>query len=130
MAKMKLGEIKEKQKIMARKLNVQHARDFLESMESGATFPPLLVERESKVLLGGYHRIWAYKKYLDADASVSVEFKDCGTEKDMLLAAGEDNEANGYRMEVDERKNFIFRAQDLGASRDDILSVLGISEKR
>jgi hypothetical protein len=130
MGKMKLSEIKRDESIMARKLNVAHAMDFAESMASGAKFPPLLVERTSHVLLGGYHRMYAYERYFSEDGEVDVEFVDCKTPKDMLLMAGEDNEANGFRMETNDRKNFIFRAQDLGASRDEVLAALGISEER
>lgn len=72
--KIKLSEIVIDDKIYPRESPKQDLVDeYVEAMEGGAIFPPLVIHESTKMLLDGLHRYLAYKKRNIAEIEVEID---------------------------------------------------------
>ena len=98
--KMKLGEMVVNRKVWVReRTSLDHIRCLVNDLINGAKFPPLKVDRETGIIVGGVHRYEAYKLFYGngwEDREVEIEplglppFEDDPTA--WYAAALEDNE--------------------------------------
>lgn len=64
MPKMKLGELVFERKVWVRKsISNDQVRCLMGDLANGAKFPPLKVDRDTKIIVGGNHRYLAYRTF-------------------------------------------------------------------
>ena len=78
MDKVNLGELQINRGTWVRgKVSLDHVRCLVNDLVNGSTFPPLIVDKATKTVVGGNHRYMAYKQYHGNNweaADVSVEW--------------------------------------------------------
>jgi len=112
--KVKLSDIclDEETQMRVNGLNLEKVEEYAEDMEKGDKFPPCTLIREGKFywIIGGYHRIAAYKKR----GKRSIEaFVTEGTKRDAILLSLSENATHGLRRtNADKRKAVLTLLQD------------------
>ena len=89
-------------------------------------WPPILVDRASRRLIDGWHRVEAAKRV--GVYSLPVQWVDA-KEDELFALAIKANLAHGIRLSREERFKAIVRLQREGWTPDRIAEVLGVSEK-
>lgn len=111
MKKMKLGELVINRKAWVReRTSLDHIRCLVNDLINGAKFPPLKVDRETGIIVGGVHRYEAYKLFYGngwEDREIEIDFLDLPPfEEDpaaWYAAALEDNEHLAERLGYGDR---------------------------
>lgn len=80
MDKIRLGELVVDRKTWVRdNFSLDHARCLTNDLVNGAKFPPLKIDKKTKIVVGGNHRYYAYKTYFGEgweEREIDVEFLD------------------------------------------------------
>lgn len=129
-SKIKLGLINQDGTVQLRKIHGVTVARYKEAMRQGAIFPPLFVDKKTKILVSGYTRFTAYMGVFDVNYEVPVILKDYKDHKEMLLDAAADNSRNGLPMQSFETKSFILRCQEEKISTADGAKALCVSEDK
>jgi len=111
MKKMKLGELVINRKVWVReRTSLDHIRCLVNDLINGAKFPPLKVDRETGIIVGGVHRYEAYKLFYGngwEDREIEIDPLDLPPfEEDPVAwhaAALEDNEHLAERLGYGDR---------------------------
>ena len=89
MKKVKLGELVINRKVWVReRTSLDHIRCLVNDLINGAKFPPLKVDRETGIIVGGVHRYEAYKLFYGngwEDREIEIDFLDLPPLKRTLL---------------------------------------------
>ncbi len=111
MAKVKLGELQVDRRVWAReKLNLDQIRCMVNDLVNGDELPPLVVEQNTKTVVGGNHRYKAYERFYGGgweQREVEVAWIDLPPfEEDpeaWKIAAMKDNEHYAERLKTGDR---------------------------
>ena len=123
---IELGKIKIDEEYRIRPIKSQVVNSYMQKMEIGCEFPPLLID-QNNVLIDGHLRYASYCKLYQMDYKVSVIQKMFSSLKDRLLAAAEENSKNGHRMESYEEKKLYVRLKHLAVTDIMISKALGVT---
>lgn len=127
MREMKLQNIKQSEKLLSlRAVDPVTVSRYRLAMRAGAKFPPMLIERDSKVLVCGNHRYEACKAEYGEDCRVKVHEKWLPAERDMLIAAAQDNAEHGRPLDGWTKQRFAIALESLGEDREKIAKLLNI----
>ena len=58
--------------------------NLVAALAAGLTLPPITVDRKSRRVVDGFHRLTAHLRHFGPDAKIAVIFKDYKSEKEML----------------------------------------------
>jgi len=114
--KARLGSLVVERNIWVRShLDTDHIRCLVNDLANGAKFPPLVVDKNTNIIVGGYHRYYAYKEFYGeknyADEKVDVRWVDMPPIEDNLAAwkeaALEDNEHYVARLKYSDRNRVL-----------------------
>ncbi len=94
--------------------------------ESLQQLPPIRVERESQVLLDGFHRVRIFEE-LGKD-KIPVIFEDCPPEK--YLARALELNLHGTPIPIQQRNQVLLRLADQGLTQEEIAKASGLSQAR
>lgn len=106
----------------------QHVSELVKALQSGATLPPLIVDRASKRVVDGVHRKMAQTRFMGEGASVAVEFRDYADDAALFLDAARLNAAHGRRLERQDQTRIILKLQELKVDERTIAIALHIPE--
>lgn len=106
------------------KIDSTHVLHIRTAIRAGEELPPVLVDRESKRAIDGFHRITATLKELGAEATISAELRDYGTEADMLLDAIRTNSGHGQNLSAYDRVRCMVLADEFKVSLEDVSNAL------
>lgn len=126
MEKIRLGELVVDRKTWVRdNFSLDHVRCLANDLVNGAKFPPLKVDRSTKIIIGGNHRYHAYKKFYGEgweEREVDVEFKD--------LPPFEEDPAAWYAEALEDNHHLVerLRYSDRNKVARNLLSALGDSD--
>jgi len=77
----------------------QHASYMLESVKAGVELPPVIIDKKSKRVIDGFHRVTAMKRFFKLNKKEKPEItaiiKTYKSEADMFLDAMKYNAAHG-----------------------------------
>lgn len=90
-----------------------HVRQIVEALEAGAMLPPIVVDRKSKRVVDGFHRVRAYQEIYGQDAKIPVILKTYETESEMFAEAVALNATHGWGLTPYDRARAIARAEEL-----------------
>ncbi|MBA7465332.1 hypothetical protein ES707_00494 [subsurface metagenome] len=90
-----------------------HVRQMVEAMEAGVTLPPIIVDRKSKRVVDGFHRVRAYQKLYGRDTTIPTILKNYKTEADMFADGISLNTSHGRPLTPYDKARCIARAEEL-----------------
>ncbi len=122
MVKLKLGELKVDKRVWIRKkLSRDQIRCLVNDLSNGATFPPLRVDRATKIIVDGNHRYAAYRIFYGrgwTEKEVEVELLDLPPFEENPAAWKEaalrDNQHDAERLRWGDRKRAAADLLDAG----------------
>jgi|TARA_Y100000034_G_C6827649_1_gene373315 hypothetical protein len=110
------------------KLSEHNVRMLKDAKIAGANLPPIVVDRETKKVVDGWHRLKAFQALGLQEIEAIV--KPFATERDMFVEAVTINAAHGYKLTVWDQARSIQRLREMGADMQVIAKSLAISPKR
>lgn len=112
------------------KIDPTHIREMAESLALGITLPPILVDRESKRVIDGFHRIRAHQKVYDLDVEVPVILKTYNNDMEMFLEAMRLNASHGRKLSPYDKARCLARAEELKLEPEIVASALHMAPQR
>lgn len=107
-----------------------HVADLAYALDGGAVLPPLVIDRATKKIVDGFHRIRAQRKHLGTDASIEADVRDFAGDTAMLLESARLNSPHGLPLGRYDQRIFAIKAKQLGADDGEIASALGVTPAR
>ncbi len=127
--KMQLSEIVLDYELYPRgSLDAVGAGDFVEAMRAGATFPPVVVDKKSKRLVDGWHRVRAARR-LGLD-TIDVVLKTYANEAALYTDAVALNKLHGIRFGHYDQARILVKGEQLRIRPAVLAGALGITLKR
>lgn len=123
MEKVRLGELVVDRRVWVREnISLDHVRCLVNDLVNGAEFPPLKVDRRTRIIIGGNHRYRAYRNFYGEgweEREVDVEFKD--------LPPFEEDPAAWYAEALKDNRHLVERLQcsDRNKVARNLLAALG-----
>lgn len=103
--------------------NVQMLRD---AITAGAELPPIVIDKNSKRVIDGFHRTKAY----GPDADVTVVEKVYRNEQEMFLDAMRYNAAHGAKLDSHDRTHCVLVAERLKIDPEDVAGALHMTVEK
>ena len=95
----------------------QNVLDIRRALNLGRILVPPIVDKNSMIILDGYHRVEAYQKELGDDVEIEIEVEDHPDRQSMFLRSIELNVTHGQKLSPYDRVRSIKKAEDLGIER-------------
>lgn len=113
-----------------RAVNAEHVYVIQEALRAGVDLPPLTVEKTSKKLIDGFHRLAAWERIHGDQTGVPVKFKDCKSEQAFLLESIRANASHGRPFSPDDRMHALMLADRLEADPRAVAKALNMTIDR
>lgn len=107
-----------------------HVRGMVETLRSGATLPPIRVDRASKRVVDGFHRVEAYRQLSGDTAKVPAALVSYKTEADLLADAVRLNAAHGRPLTTQDKVRCIILLEKQGTALARVGQLLHLTEER
>lgn len=126
-----LSSLKEDEDVYPRgSVSSMHVDDLVNAIDAGAQLPPPLIDRETRIIVDGFHRVRAWRRRLGDDGVIDVLVDDFGSRPEMLLKSAQLNASHGLALGRLDQKVVIIKARGMGATDTQIASALGITGDR
>jgi len=86
---------------------------LVEALNSGAVLPPIIIDKKSKRVIDGFHRVKAYQKKYGPDAEISCIRKEYADENEMFAEAIDANSKHGRNLSSYDRARCLARSEEL-----------------
>lgn len=103
--------------------NIKNMVDFL---TSGGELPPVVIDRKSKRVIDGFHRVRAHLRFGGDDTEIAVIMKDYKDEAAMFLDAMKYNACHGARLDQADRVHCSIVASRLSIPAEAVAGALHI----
>lgn len=103
---------------------------MFEALKSGRELPPVVIDRKSRRVVDGFHRVRAYQKLYGLDAEIPVKLKDYKDDAQMFADAVRLNANHGRQLSTYDRARCIARAESLKLEPEVISSMLNMTLER
>jgi hypothetical protein len=131
MRKMKAAELVLDFEIYPRNnIDPHNVKSLVEALAAGAELPPVIIDRASKRVVDGFHRVKAHLRQLGDDAEIEVIEKRYKSDAELFLDAARYNAAHGAKLDPCDRTRCIIISQRLGIDDDAIASALHVPIER
>ena len=114
----------------AQRLDSTNIAAMKESLLSGFTLPPVVVNKADMRIVDGFHRVKAYMSIHGDDAEIEVEFREYKDEREMFLDAGALNAAQGLKLSPQDRAHFIIKCRKMKVSPKAVAAALHMDSER
>jgi len=104
--------------------NVNQLKDAL---ATGATLPPVVIDKKSKRVADGFHRVKAYLGYYGDDAEIPVTEKEYADDAALFLDAMRYNAAHGAKLDSCDRTHCIIISERLKIDPESVAGALQVS---
>ena len=111
-------------------VNAQHVSEIAIAIQAGAVLPAAVIDKESKRIIDGMHRIRAQVKLYGSNVLVEVEERVYKDKKEMFLDAMRLNSDHGINLTTFDRAHAIGRATELKIDEELIAKSLNITVER
>ena len=109
-------------------LDSSHLAMLYGALITGASFPPLIVEKETKKIVDGFHRHEVYLRFIrnkqPENYMIDVDYRKYPTNKEFYLDAIRYNTKHGKNIEGSQRTNAIIKGYDLKINPKSLAAVL------
>lgn len=106
------------------KIDNHHVNAIADAIKAGTTMPPIIIDKDSKRVSDGFHRVRATARAKGAGASIAVVEKDYPTDQDMLLDAIRMNATHGRNLSPFDRAHAVILCEKLEIDEDAIIGAL------
>lgn len=107
-----------------------NVNQMVEALRAGRELPPVVIDRKSRRVIDGFHRVRAYQKLYGLDAEIPVELKDYKDDAQMFADAVRLNANHGRQLSTYDRARCIAKAEALKLEPDVISSMLNMTLER
>lgn len=108
-----------------------HVDDLVHALNAGATLPDPVADAATGILVDGFHRTRALRRFLDDDdAVIGVQVRDFPDKAAMLIASARLNSAHGLSLSRYDQKLVIVKARQVGIADADIAGALNMPVER
>jgi hypothetical protein len=114
----------------AQKLDSTNVSRMKESLRTGFTLPPVLVNKVDNRVVDGFHRTRAILECFGDNAEIDVVFKDYENEEDIFLDAGSTNAHQGLPLSPQDRAHFIIKCRKMKIPPARIADALHMDKER
>ena len=90
-----------------------HVVGLVQALRAGCSLPPIIVDKKSRCVVDGFHRVKAYQKEYGPDALIPCLYQEYLDEKAMFIAAIEANSKHGRNFSPFDRARCVARAEEL-----------------
>lgn len=112
------------------RLDSYHVKAIADSLRAGVLVPPILVDRKSKRVVDGFHRVRAYQKVYGPHRLISAILKVYPDEASMFLDAVTANATHGRSLSIWDKARCIAQAEALKLEPAQVASALGLTVER
>lgn len=95
--------------------------------DAGVKFPPVVVDKKSKRIVDGFHRVKMYRQKYDDNYKIEVIEKNYANEKEILLDAIRYNASHGKMLSRHDRMRCILQSEKMRLKIDDVASALSMT---
>lgn len=131
MVKMRVAELVFDFSIYPRtQISSVHVTELRDALDAGVSLPPIIVDKDSKRIVDGFHRVMAVRRRDKEKAVIEVvlvSYKNTGA---LIAAAIEANSQHGRALSVYEKTRCIILAEEAGVSRARVLKALHLTKRR
>lgn len=107
-----------------------HVAEIAAAMEAGSEMPPIVIDKESKRVVDGFHRWKAYRRHFGEDHEVSCVEKKYENEAAMFVEAMKYNASHGRALTQHDKTHCAMLADKLGISLDVVSESLNLTVSR
>lgn len=107
-----------------------NVNQMVEALRAGLELPPVVIDRRSKRVVDGFHRVRAYQKFYGLDAEIRVEVRDYKDDAEMFSDAVRLNANHGRQFSTYDRARCIAKAETLNLEPQVISSLLNMTVER
>lgn len=112
------------------KISGYHVNELCNVLESGKELDPIVWDKETKIIIDGFHRVKAHKKAYGLDCKIQGYAIECKDKAEMILKGIEYNSKHGLRLSAWDQARCMTLAR-MYKIRDEIIKkALGIPEER
>lgn len=86
---------------------------MVEALEAGTVLPSIIVDKKSKRVVDGFHRVRAYRRLFGPDAEIPCILKEYVSDDDMFTEAMALNSTHGRNLTPYDRARCLARAEEL-----------------
>lgn len=112
------------------RLEPYNVNQMAEALRAGLELPPITVDRRSKRVVDGFHRVEAYRKVYGARSKIPAELKDYKDDAEMFVDAVRLNANHGRQLSPYDRARCIAKAEALKLEPKIIASALNMTLER
>jgi hypothetical protein len=107
-------------------IDSQRIGELAEAIRAGEMLPPVIVDRKTKRVVDGFHRIKALVRLHHSDAKVGVIWRDYASDWELLKDAAQINVRHGKPLDSLSRDRVILQAERFKVDRVEVARVLAI----
>lgn len=131
MSKMKIGELVFDFDLYPRSDVDSHNIAYMSQAEdAGVKFPPVVIDKKSKRIVDGFHRVKMYRQKYDDNHEIEVIEKTYGSEKEILLDAIRYNASHGKMLSRHDRVRCILQSERMKLKIDEVASALSMTVEK
>lgn len=128
MKKMKVAELVLDFSLYPRSnVDSQNVANLCEAIAAGIELPPIVIDKASKRVADGFHRVKAYLRVHGDDAEAFVVEKSYRNEKELFLDAARYNAAHGAKLDSHDRTHCAIVAERLKIDMADLAGALNMT---
>jgi len=129
--KMKLSKLSLDYELYPReRIEPFNVTQMIEALKAGRELPPVVIDRKSRRVVDGFHRVRAYQKLYGLDAEIPVEVRDYKNDAEMFSDAVCLNASHGRQLSTYDRARCIAKAEALKLDPQVISSMLNMTVER
>jgi len=130
-ATVKLSELIEDFDIYPRhSVDSAYVSELARAIQADVTLPLARVDKKTKRIVDGFHRVRAWRKVLGRGGEIEVDLRTYGSEQDLLKEAIELNAAHGRKLDQQDRSRSALLLERHGVTVKEIAVVLRTTEQR
>ena len=111
-------------------VNSAHISELVEVIESKAQLPNIIIDKESRRIIDGFHRRRAFVRLFGEDANIMVEERSYKNKGEMFLDAISLNSGHGEKLTAYDRAHTISKAAELSIDPDLVATALNITTEK
>jgi hypothetical protein len=108
-------------------IDATNVKALVRALDAGETLPAIIIDRDSRRVVDGFHRVTAVLRHAGEDANIDAIEHDYANESELLLDAIRSNSAHGVRLSRYDQARCIALAEDAGISHDELAAALHLS---
>lgn len=128
MSKMKIGELVFDFDLYPRSdIDTHNIAYMSQAEDAGVKFPPVIIDKKSKRIVDGFHRVKMYRQKYDDNYKIEVIEKTYGSEKEIFLDAIRYNASHGKMLSRHDRMRCVLQSERMRLKIDDVASALSMT---